>query len=727
MSADVLRPLESLNRIGRAVSSSVAGDSSDVEETLRLVVESVKVVAPGSSAVLYAYDRESSSLVTTPQAFSGDPPLQSLPDALGERAIALRREIVAGGSDGCSGYAVACFPMLVGGQAVGVLYVCRPGDRRFGQVEILMLENLVNQAAMGVYHVRQNALIQSEMARKEDELARLRRAGLLISSRPRLEETLEAILQMALEVTGAKYGIFRLLDRSGQNLVTRAVAGERGGNPAVEALPLNATSVTGWAAKHRHPVRIADVHAEPWSRIYYPLYHDLEMRSELTVPLIGANGKLEGVINLESPEINAFSEEDSLLLQSLATQAIIAIQEARLLDALQEVTKSLLMDQLEAVSNRLVTLACDLLNASSGAIWELKGDMLFLRAATDGHVLGDRIPLHGSLTGHAILSRGPVTSDDVRSDPRFYRPELAQTRGWKRALVVPLLASDDTDPVGALSVYGSEAAPGHFAESDWDKKVLTILAYYAALAVHKAYRQEELEAVQEQKAVAETFAAVGDVAANLLHNLNNKVGIIPVRVEGIRDKCREALLNYPYLAENLGEIERSAGEAMDSVRESLSLLHPLHLSPVDVKACVREAIAAVEPPEGVKIQSEGLTDLPPVTATRQALILVFTNLLANAIAAMDSHGTIIIEGKTVDGWVELSVQDDGQGIPPEMQDRIFEFNFSRGSSGRTGKLGFGLWWVKTLMARLNGSVSVESDGVHGTTFRLKLPRAGWRR
>ncbi len=726
MSADVLRSLESLNRIGRAVSRSVAGDPSDVEETLRLVVESVEAVAPGSSAVLYACDRESSSLVTTPQAFSGDPPLQSLPDTLGERAIALRQEIVASGSDGCPGYAVACFPMLVGGQAVGVLYVCRPGDRGFDQVEILMLENLVNQAAMGVYHVRQNALIQSEMARKEDELARLRRAGLLISSRPRLEETLEAILQMALEVTGAKYGIFRLLDRSGQNLVTRAVAGERAGNPAVEALPLNATSVTGWAAKHRHPVRIADVHAEPWSRIYYPLYHDLEMRSELTVPLIGANGKLEGVINLESPEINAFSEEDSLLLQSLATQAIIAIQEARLLDALQEVTKSLLMDPLEAVSNRLVTLACDLLNASSGAIWELKGDALFLRATTDGHVLGDRIPLHGSLTGRAILSRGPVTSDDVRSDPRFYRPELAQARGWKRALVVPLLASDDTDPVGALSVYGSEAAPGHFAESDWDKKVLTILAHYAALAVHKAYRQEELEAVQEQKAVAETFAAVGDVAANLLHNLNNKVGIIPVRVEGIRDKCKEVLMDYPYLAENLGEIERSAGEAMKSVRESLSLLHPLHLSPVDVKGCVREAIAAVEPPEEVKIRSEGLTDLPPVTATRQALVLVFTNLLANAIAAMDSHGTIIIEGKAVDGWVELSVQDDGQGIPPDMQDRIFEFNFSQGRSDSTGKLGFGLWWVKTLMTRLSGSVSVESDGIRGTTFRLRLPRAGWR-
>jgi signal transduction histidine kinase len=45
---------------------------------------------------------------------------------------------------------------------------------------------------------------------------------------------------------------------------------------------------------------------------------------------------------------------------------------------------------------------------------------------------------------------------------------------------------------------------------------------------------------------------------------------------------------------------------------------------------------------------------------------------------------------------------------------------------RKGKLGFGLWWVKTLTARLGGSVSVESDGVHGTTFRLRLPAIGGR-
>ena len=78
--------------------------------------------------------------------------------------------------------------------------------------------------------------VERDLARTEDELSRLRHAGLLISSRQGLEQTLEAILQMALEVTDAHYGIFRLVDPGGQNLITRALAGDHLDRPLVEAL-----------------------------------------------------------------------------------------------------------------------------------------------------------------------------------------------------------------------------------------------------------------------------------------------------------------------------------------------------------------------------------------------------------------------------------------------------------------------------------------------------------
>jgi signal transduction histidine kinase len=108
--------------------------------------------------------------------------------------------------------------------------------------------------------------------------------------------------------------------------------------------------------------------------------------------------------------------------------------------------------------------------------------------------------------------------------------------------------------------------------------------------------------------------------------------------------------------------------------------------------------------------------------------MVFTNLLENAAEAMQGGGTITIRGSAIPpDRVKIAITDSGPGIAPDLHERIFEFNFSQRTPGQVAqprRLGFGLWWVKTLMTRLGGSVSVESDGCHGTTFWLSLPRAG---
>ena len=128
-------------------------------------------------------------------------------------------------------------------------------------------------------------------------------------------------------------------------------------------------------------------------------------------------------------------------------------------------------------------------------------------------------------------------------------------------------------------------------------------------------------------------------------------------------------------------------------------------------------------PPDVQVTVEGLRDLPSLVVGKQGLTLIFANLIENAVFALEGAGTITIHGTAAEGWVDVAVHDTGRGIPPELQKRIFEFNFSRQEAAQTGKLGFGLWWVKTLMARLGGRVSVESDGQHGTTFWLRLPLA----
>jgi signal transduction histidine kinase len=152
-------------------------------------------------------------------------------------------------------------------------------------------------------------------------------------------------------------------------------------------------------------------------------------------------------------------------------------------------------------------------------------------------------------------------------------------------------------------------------------------------------------------------------------------------------------------------------------------LRPIRMEKVNVASRIEAAIRAVQIPAEVRIELKGLEDLPTVTAGGQSLTFVFRNLIENAIAAMNGSGSLIIQGLALPGSVEISVTDSGPGIAAELHNQIFELNFSR-TGPQPGKLGFGLWWVKTLMTRLGGSVTVESDGVHGTTFRLRLPSVG---
>jgi signal transduction histidine kinase len=116
-----------------------------------------------------------------------------------------------------------------------------------------------------------------------------------------------------------------------------------------------------------------------------------------------------------------------------------------------------------------------------------------------------------------------------------------------------------------------------------------------------------------------------------------------------------------------------------------------------------------------------LDDLPYVLACPQRLPLVFTNLFDNAVRILQGKGEIFITGKTLEKNVEIRVRDTGPGIAHDLQEKIFEFNYSTQSPDQGGNLGFGLWWVKTLMARFGGAISVESDGRFGTTFVLELP------
>jgi GAF domain-containing protein/nitrogen-specific signal transduction histidine kinase len=703
----LLEALASLNEIGASINQIGTSGMEDQAASLQLIVESAIRVIPGFSASIYTYNpaKDNFEVESRVSAYAegyefneNTNPSKDIPrsNGFGMRAIQRRLRTFSYEETDIQIHpyqaelgvkVVACFPLIVAEEALGVLYIYLYEDRKLSQFEELMLHNFVNPAAMAIYHSRHMTGIKRNLLQKENELNRLRHAGMLISSRLRLEETLESILELALELTNAQYGIFRLLDKSGEYLVTRAVSSIRLERPLIEKLPINGKSVMAHVARTRQSLLIRDLHDKSWVDLYYPLDSKLEMRSELCVPLINASGRLEGVLNLESPDTNGFSEDDSHMLQSLATYAVTAIQEVRLLDALQEAAQLLISQPSHKVLDQLCVMANDLLNTSFSAIW-LKNEKGELQIAS---------------SNGEVQQLGNFT-EKINSP---------------NALLLPLPSGKEAKELGIFGVFDSESGGGRSVKSEWDKKVLACLANFAVLAVQNESHQQALRTSQEQHLIAETFAAVGDISANLLHNMNNKVGIIPVRVQAIQDKYQSLLEKDAYLTKSLKEIERGATSAMQIVQENLAHLRPIRMERVEVAPRVMDAIRAIHVPPEIQINIEGLEDLPMVYAGGQSLVFVFRNLIENSMDAMLSRGTIQIRCKTLPKYVEISLHDTGPGISPELHEEIFELEHS--SKMHPGKMGFGLWWVKTLMTRLGGTVTVDSDGQRGTTFILRLP------
>ncbi len=729
--------LSRLNQIGSAINSGASGGVDNLQDTLGLIVESATEVVPGSSAVIYTYDAKRGefnldSRVSSELNYDPDADDAPRPDGIGAHAIAAKKRVLSYEQEeldihpakvAAGATAMVCYPLIIAGEPIGALYLYLHERETFNELELLMLDNIVNLTAMTLASAQRFTEAQHEQVRKEKELRRLHRAGMLISSHTRLQDTLDAILRMALEVTDAKYGIFRLVDKEGKRLITHAFAGEQQVKPATESLPIDEGSVMGMVALKRSPLIISDLSEDPYSKMYYPLDHELVMRSELAVPLIGASGRLEGVLNLESPQLNAFSKQDLYILQTLATHAVAAIQEVRLLDALQEISTYILTQPLKSIHQKLVEQACDLLNVPLSVLWLREGDCLLVQAATRPELEGRQIGLQDSLIGKAALSGEAVISSDLKVD---LPAELYDPADYSSSLIVPLFAAGEADsnsPVGAFSIHCAADRERDFEQSEWDRNVLSILGYYATLAIQNAAHQEAARLAQEQRTVTEAFAAIGDIASNLMHQLNNKIGAIPVRIEGIQDKCAPSLAADPYLSQNLTEIEKSAATAIEILKENLFFLRPIRFSSVKIQEAIDSALSAARLPDGVQVVCRDLESLPPAHACPKRLPLVFINLFDNAARAMRGKGEIRVRGAADGDRIRIDIHDTGPGIPPELHERIFELNYSGQPSESHENLGFGLWWVKTLMTRFGGLITVDSDGCSGTTFILELPRA----
>jgi signal transduction histidine kinase len=299
-------------------------------------------------------------------------------------------------------------------------------------------------------------------------------------------------------------------------------------------------------------------------------------------------------------------------------------------------------------------------------------------------------------------------------------PDVAQTRwastfqsiGIRSALAAPIMAGQEL--VGVIAMSSSELE----AFTEEDESLLDILSTQAAVAIQTARSYQALEESRQRSAEAERVAAMGDMASNMIHNINNSVGAIRVLVQQIRQKMVPETLSPDFLSKKLTGIEASAEKTLEMAR---NIRNPFQIQPtelIDVQACVASALQGLAPLlDSIDLQLNWEHELAPVMATQQ-LHEVFRNLIKNAVEAMEGIGKLYISGQQIGQTVEITVADTGPGL---LNNLTASDIFNLGVGTTTYGLGYGLWWCKIYLNRVGGSIQLDQSYNSGCRFVVKLP------
>lgn len=160
-------------------------------------------------------------------------------------------------------------------------------------------------------------------------------------------------------------------------------------------------------------------------------------------------------------------------------------------------------------------------------------------------------------------------------------------------------------------------------------------------------------------------------------------------------------------------------DMIDGVLRLTTAARQSNAAPVDVAGVVREVVDSLQMPEGFTVEVD--RDLPVVIGERTALAQVFQNLIDNAVKHHPRPtGRVQVTWRELPDAIEYSVCDDGDGIPADQRERVFQL--FQTLSGRPGSTGIGLALVRKVVQSAGGTVAIEDNQPRGACFRVRLPR-----
>ncbi len=313
------------------------------------------------------------------------------------------------------------------------------------------------------------------------------------------------------------------------------------------------------------------------------------------------------------------------------------------------------------------------------------------------------------------LSRGEPVISESPYELEELRPFL---KGNERSVVIAWLSGKER-LLGLIKVSNKEDG---FSEED--VRLLTILSRHISVAIENAelYRSLEkqmieLKETQEQLIQAAKLAAIGELAANVAHEINNPLTSIIGFVELMKEYDDMDLIKN-----RLEIIEHESIRARDIVRELLNFARkrPLQLSDVDINSLIKEVIilTRAQAKTGRVEIVEDYGDIPRMIGDPNQIKQVFVNIINNAIHAMPEGGKLYIKTSSSHDDITIVFKDTGVGIPADVLPRIFEPFFT---TKREKGTGLGLSISYRIIQDHGGRINVESNEGKGTAFTITLP------
>jgi two-component system, NtrC family, sensor kinase len=233
-----------------------------------------------------------------------------------------------------------------------------------------------------------------------------------------------------------------------------------------------------------------------------------------------------------------------------------------------------------------------------------------------------------------------------------------------------------------------------------------------------------LKEAQHRLVGSERLASVGRLAAGLAHEIGNPISALM----GMQDLLLEGGLSESEQRDFVERMRRETERIHRILRDLLQFARPGARSssepvePGDVSAAITDTATLVAPQKALKeveIQLDIEQDLPLVPLSREQLVQILLNLVLNAADAVGGGGQIGVRARTTGGQVELTVEDDGPGVPKAIRDRLFEPFATTKEVGRG--TGLGLAVCRGLVEAAGGTIALDEQHTAGAKFVILLP------